>query len=68
MSSNSTELTPAEKYARAKDKNRYRELEAFSKELRFPLDDFQEKSCQALERGSGVLVAAPTGAGKTIVG
>ena len=68
MSSNSTELTPAEKYARAKDKNRYQELEAFSRELRFPLDDFQEKSCQALERGSGVLVAAPTGAGKTIVG
>ena len=68
MSSNSTELTPAERYARAKDKHRYQEFEAFSKELKFPLDDFQEKSCQALERGSGVLVAAPTGAGKTIVG
>ena len=68
MSSNSTELTPAEKYARAKQKHRYKELEAFANQLKFPLDDFQEKSCQALERGSGVLVAAPTGAGKTIVG
>jgi ATP-dependent RNA helicase HelY len=68
MSSNSTELTPAERYARAKQKHRYQELEAFSRELKFPLDDFQERSCQALERGSGVLVAAPTGAGKTIVG
>jgi len=32
------------------------------------LDDFQVEACVALERGSGVLVAAPTGAGKTVVG
>ena len=68
MTSSSNELSPAERYARAKQKNRYQELELFSQALRFPLDDFQERSCQALERGSGVLVAAPTGAGKTIVG
>ena len=68
MTSSSNDLSPAERYARAKQKHRYQELEAFSHALRFPLDDFQEKACQALERGSGVLVAAPTGAGKTIVG
>ena len=32
------------------------------------LDDFQVEACQALEAGHGVLVAAPTGAGKTVVG
>ena len=68
MTSSSSELSPAERYARAKQKNRYQELELFSQALKFPLDDFQERACQALERGSGVLVAAPTGAGKTIVG
>ena len=34
----------------------------------FPLDDFQVTACRALEEGRGVLVAAPTGAGKTVVG
>jgi ATP-dependent RNA helicase HelY len=34
----------------------------------FDLDDFQVRACEALERGHGVLVAAPTGSGKTIVG
>src|SRR3569623_1878519 len=37
-------------------------------QLTFPLDDFQLRSCQALEGGHGVLVCAPTGAGKTVVG
>jgi ATP-dependent RNA helicase HelY len=32
------------------------------------LDPFQIEACHALENGKGVLVAAPTGAGKTIVG
>ena len=36
--------------------------------LDFPLDDFQIEACRAVEEGRGVLVAAPTGAGKTIVG
>ena len=43
-------------------------LAAFVASLKFPLDDFQVQGCQAVEAGQGVLVAAPTGAGKTIVG
>ena len=34
----------------------------------FPLDDFQVEACADIERGHGVLVCAPTGSGKTIVG
>ena len=38
------------------------------KDYPFELDTFQVKACTALEKGSGVLVAAPTGSGKTVVG
>ncbi|MDS0198723.1 DEAD/DEAH box helicase [Microbacterium imperiale] len=41
---------------------------AFAENQRFSLDPFQIAGCQALEDGRSVLVAAPTGAGKTIVG
>ncbi|OBG24646.1 RNA helicase [Mycobacterium sp. 852002-51057_SCH5723018] len=44
------------------------ELARFAAELRFTLDDFQRRACAALEQGHGVLVCAPTGAGKTVVG
>src|SRR5438874_10893421 len=44
------------------------QLASFAEQLSFALDDFQQRSCQALENGHGVLVCAPTGAGKTIVG
>lgn len=44
------------------------ELPRFTAELPFALDDFQRRACAALERGHGVLVCAPTGAGKTVVG
>jgi ATP-dependent RNA helicase HelY len=43
-------------------------LAEFASAYDFPLDGFQVRACEALERGDGVLVAAPTGAGKTIVG
>ncbi|MBI4884222.1 MAG: DEAD/DEAH box helicase [Actinobacteria bacterium] len=33
----------------------------------FPLDDFQARSLDALDEGESVLVAAPTGSGKTVV-
>src|SRR6187397_3360877 len=44
------------------------QLASFAEQLPFALDDFQQHSCQALENGHGVLVCAPTGAGKTVVG
>lgn len=41
---------------------------SFAAAQRFELDPFQVAGCHALEEGRSVLVAAPTGAGKTIVG
>lgn len=43
-------------------------LDEFRGHLDFGLDRFQSEACGELERGSGVLVCAPTGAGKTVVG
>ncbi|WP_046320057.1 RNA helicase [Mycobacterium sp. UM_Kg1] len=44
------------------------ELSRFAAELPFGLDGFQRRACAALQEGRGVLVCAPTGAGKTVVG
>lgn len=44
------------------------ELARFASEISFDLDPFQRDACAALEDGHSVLVCAPTGAGKTIVG
>ncbi|RJO68163.1 RNA helicase [Nocardia panacis] len=44
------------------------ELTTFSAQLKFRLDPFQRTACTALEEGHSVLVCAPTGAGKTVVG
>src|SRR5246500_1367924 len=44
------------------------ELQRFSALLPFTLASFQAQACSALEAGHGVLVCAPTGAGKTVVG
>src|SRR5262245_2980961 len=64
--------SPAERYAasarRAAAAARHPELTAFAADLEFELDPFQREACQALEDGGGVLVCAPTGAGKTVVG
>jgi ATP-dependent RNA helicase HelY len=43
-------------------------VERFEKSYGFTFDPFQRRACAALEAGSSVLVAAPTGAGKTVVG
>ncbi len=42
-------------------------LDAFAERLGFPLDGFQRTACERLEEGRSVLVAAPTGSGKTTV-
>ncbi len=40
---------------------------AFAATLDFELDDFQRQALDAIDAGSSVLVAAPTGSGKTLV-
>ena len=64
--------SPADRYARFRTEQRQEqssaELTAFTDRYPFELDDFQLEGGRALERGSSVLVAAPTGAGKTVVG
>ncbi len=42
-------------------------IESFRRGLSFELDPFQVSACTALDEGRSVLVAAPTGAGKTVV-
>ncbi len=39
----------------------------FERGLGFPLDPFQQRAVEALDRGESVLVSAPTGSGKTLV-
>ncbi|MDT0379197.1 DEAD/DEAH box helicase [Streptomyces sp. DSM 42041] len=64
------DLSPAERYAAARKRaeEQATALAPFRDLYDFGLDDFQIEACQALEAGKGVLVAAPTGSGKTIVG
>ena len=61
-------LSPSENYARAKTVGKFPKTNKFAEGFPFELDQFQIDACHALEKGKGVLVAAPTGAGKTIVG
>ena len=61
------QLSPAERYAASRSRASQPKLEAFRNRLRFDLDPFQREACASLESGRSVLVAAPTGAGKTIV-
>ncbi|MGW3241252.1 DEAD/DEAH box helicase [Streptomyces sp. NPDC001070] len=64
------EMSPAERYAasRLRAAEQATALAGFRELYEFGLDPFQIEACQALEAGKGVLVAAPTGSGKTIVG
>ncbi|MET8150100.1 DEAD/DEAH box helicase [Actinoplanes sp. NPDC049668] len=72
MTSRADDVSPAERYAASKRRAaraaEFPALDDFMLDVGFDLDDFQRRSCEALERGSGVLVCAPTGAGKTVVG
>ncbi len=66
----STHTSPAQRYAafrrqQAQDGPALTEFQAL---YDFTFDDFQRRACQALNVGHGVLVAAPTGSGKTVVG
>jgi ATP-dependent RNA helicase HelY len=60
--------SPADKYAAFRANQTGPLLAEFETGYPFGLDGFQRTACTALERGRGVLVAAPTGAGKTVVG
>ncbi|MGH3320421.1 MAG: DEAD/DEAH box helicase [Streptosporangiaceae bacterium] len=62
--------SPAERYTafRRRQAEALTALASFSGLYSFSLDPFQVDACRALEDGEGALVAAPTGAGKTVVG
>ncbi len=68
MSSTADDLSPSERYADYRKARKHPVLRDFRALYDFALDDFQVRGCQAIEEGRGVLVAAPTGSGKTIVG
>ncbi|WP_029144288.1 DEAD/DEAH box helicase [Microbacterium luticocti] len=63
-----SDRSPADRYADAQAAVRHPIATAFAQAQRFELDDFQIAGCHALEDDRSVLVAAPTGAGKTVVG
>ena len=60
--------TPASRFADAKARSAHKITNSFIERYPFSMDPFQVQGCHALESGKSVLVAAPTGAGKTIVG
>jgi ATP-dependent RNA helicase HelY len=60
--------TPAERYAAFRDRKTDPELAGFRALYDFDFDPFQVEACRALGAGHGVLVAAPTGSGKTVIG
>ncbi len=60
--------TPAERYAASRSRQAHPVFAEFTGLYDFGLDDFQVRACKDIEDGRGVLVAAPTGSGKTIVG
>ncbi len=60
--------SPAEAYAASRRRLARPRLDEFAGSLSFELDPFQLAACEALDDGHGVLVCAPTGAGKTVVG
>lgn len=61
-------VSPAERYASYRKDRDHPVFRDFAAGFSFELDEFQVAGCRAVEDGDGVLVAAPTGAGKTVVG
>ncbi len=64
----SEQLSAAERFRAAKIKRETPAFDDFVNLLKYPLDPFQEQACRELAAGKSVLVAAPTGAGKTVIG
>ena len=60
--------SPAGRYREARKRATHPALQEFADSLPFSLDPFQVEACRAVEEQRSVLVAAPTGAGKTVVG
>jgi ATP-dependent RNA helicase HelY len=61
-------VSPAEKYAKFRERQAAPEFTSFRELYDFDFDPFQVGACAALTSGEGVLVAAPTGSGKTVIG
>ncbi|WGY04697.1 DEAD/DEAH box helicase [Nocardioides sp. QY071] len=68
MSEHDDDLSPAQRYASYRKHKGHPVFRDFAAGFPFELDEFQVEGCKAVEDGDGVLVAAPTGAGKTVVG
>ncbi|MDQ6642740.1 MAG: DEAD/DEAH box helicase [Actinomycetota bacterium] len=68
MTAPSEAAGPAQKYARSRRNAGHPLFADFASHYDFELDGFQVQACHVLEEGNGVLVAAPTGSGKTLVG
>lgn len=64
----SAEPSAAERYAAYRRGRSHPVLRDFTAGYQFALDEFQQHACREIEDGRGVLVAAPTGSGKTVVG
>jgi ATP-dependent RNA helicase HelY len=61
-------VSPADRYAKFRERQATPEFTSFRELYDFDFDPFQVAACGALSDGQGVLVAAPTGSGKTVVG
>ena len=62
--------SPSEKYAAARARQKFdsSHLGHFTSGLEYELDKFQLAAATSVQEGNSVLVAAPTGAGKSVVG